>query len=125
MIHKNDYFQKLLTVFDNCHKIMGDKNADYSSDTDPFSNFKIVEALGVCTTEQGMIARITDKLSRLSKLLHPNSKGAKVKDESVDDTIMDQINYLCILLVYLQHKREKAEEDAAALKEDDTGSSGK
>lgn len=88
------------------------KNSDYAGSgevADPFANFRRVEFLGVATTEQGFLTRMTDKMSRLASLLHPSSTGAKVKDESIADTLIDLSNYSLLLAAYLREKKEAAE----------------
>ena len=78
------------------------KNHDYSGaedDRDPFLNFKTVEYLGMgVTTEQGFMVRLADKLRRLSGFVKTGK--FKVSDESFRDTVMDAINYLCLLAAY-------------------------
>lgn len=76
------------------------KNADYADNADPFKNFKMCEQFGV-SAEQGILVRISDKISRIGNLLN---KEAQVKDESINDTIEDAINYLAILKAYLINK---------------------
>lgn len=49
------------------------------------------------------MVRISDKISRLATLL--DVREAQVKDESVADTIRDAINYLAILLAYLDTRK--------------------
>jgi len=77
------------------------KNHDYSGTELAFRNFEFVEALWICWTEEWIMVRITDKLTRLSNLLHTE---AMVKDESILDTILDCANYLLILRIYLETK---------------------
>lgn len=96
------FLKELETTFFKCLEIAKAKNADYSgSDVDPFKNFKHVEVLGVCSTEVGLLTRMTDKMSRIGNLL---KKEAKVKDESISDTLSDLINYSAILKAYLKNK---------------------
>lgn len=79
------------------------KNADYCGsgvEADPFHNFKQAPGLAKITVEQGMLVRISDKLSRLGSLLDPNSKGPQVADESIEDTINDFICYGFLLGAY-------------------------
>ena len=82
------------------------KNHDYSGGedgTDPFLNFKFVEHLGVgVTTEQGFLVRLSDKMRRLAGFLKTGKFA--VSDESFEDTIMDSINYLCLLAAYRKAK---------------------
>ncbi len=93
-------------------KLSMTKNHDYSGGEDgrdPFLNFKTVEFLGIgVTTEQGFMVRLADKIRRLSGFVKTGE--FKVADESFRDTIIDAINYLCLLSAY------KAAKDAEAQK---------
>jgi len=84
------------------------KNADYAGakgDSDPFANFRNVESLGICTTIQGFLTRMTDKMSRLATF---SQKGVlEVKDETVTDTLLDLANYSALLAAYLDSERKK------------------
>ena len=83
------------------------KNSDYCGsdvEADPFHNFKQAPGLAKITVEQGMIVRLSDKLSRLGSLLDPNSKGPQVSDESIEDTINDFICYGFLLGAYRDSK---------------------
>ena len=82
------------------------KNNDYagSGGETPFRNFSRAEDLGICSTEQGILVRITDKLSRLST--YCEGTDMKVSDETFDDTVVDLINYCVILSAYCHNKRE-------------------
>lgn len=85
-------------------ELMKKKNADYagSGGNNPFANFTRSEALGICTTEQSFLVRMTDKMSRLSSFA---AKGKlDVEDESVYDTLIDLINYSVLLAAYLKQK---------------------
>lgn len=85
-------------------ELMKKKNADYagSDGNNPFANFTRSESLGICTTEQSFLVRMTDKMSRLSSFA---SKGKlKVEDESVYDTLIDLINYSVLFAAYLKQK---------------------
>jgi len=80
------------------------KNADYAgADSDPFANFTRVELLGIATTEQGFLTRMTDKLCRINNIL--KSGKTHVKDESIKDTLRDLSNYSLLLVAYLEWKR--------------------
>ena len=84
--------------------LMSLKNRDYAGKDgiEPFANFTRVEAMGVCTTEQGFLCRLTDKMSRLSSFIH--SGKMNVKDESFNDTCVDVINYMVLLAAYIKDK---------------------
>jgi len=78
------------------------KNQDYATNKDPFSNFRMVENIGLATLEQAILMRMCDKFARIVNLLKKDS--AAVKDESVEDTLLDIMNYANILLAYRQNK---------------------
>lgn len=69
--------------FSNCINLLRKKNTDYNKATDALSGFR---KFGV----HGILVRLEDKLGRVANLLN---KEAQVKDESVDDTLLDIANY--------------------------------
>lgn len=80
--------------------LINKKNADYGADSDPFKNFRMADMVGV-SPDRAILVRVSDKLARVSNLI---DKEAAVDDESIDDTILDMINYLAILHAYLRNK---------------------
>lgn len=91
------------------------KNTDYAGAGDnAFANFTKVETLGIATTEAGFLTRMTDKLCRLVSFL--NNGQLAVKDESVEDTLLDLANYCILMAAYIKSKRppEKTESIASA-----------
>ena len=94
--------EKLCT---QAREIMKKKNHDYSGEagTDPFANFRRCEAMGICTPLQGALVRLTDKFSRLST--YASGATLQVSDESVDDTILDLINYAVLCQGMILEKR--------------------
>jgi hypothetical protein len=79
-------------------EIIKRKNSDYGATDDPFANFRMFG-------EIGFAVRLSDKLSRIKTLLERGS--AEVKEESLEDTIMDASNYLYLLLAYRKEKNEE------------------
>lgn len=100
-MNTQEFLTDLENTFKDCLKTAKRKNADYSKATDPFANFKNVESLGICSVEVGILTRITDKMARISNLI---KQEAQVKDESIQDTLMDLINYASILKSYIESK---------------------
>jgi hypothetical protein len=99
----------------NHEKLCGDglalmrrKNHDYAGrqGEDPFANFRRCQAMGICSTVQGFLVRMTDKMSRLSTFAEAGE--LLVKDENVTDTLVDTINYSVLLASYLQEQKELA-----------------
>ena len=75
--------------------ILAQKSNDYATSADPFANFKRGEILGFASAETGLMLRVVDKISRISTFLQ---KGElKVDNESVQDSILDVINYMILL----------------------------
>lgn len=83
------------------------KNHDYTGGAeDPFFNFTMGEHARIGLTEQGLLFRMMDKVSRVVGFV--NQGVLRVKDESIEDTLVDLANYSLILAAYIKHKREKA-----------------
>jgi len=82
------------------------KNADYTgTNTDPFANFAKVDLMGICSVEQGFLVRMSDKVSRIISFVQ---KGVlTVKDESIEDTLLDLANYAILMAGYIKSKRNK------------------
>lgn len=96
-------------IYNDALDIVKKKNHDYASTEDPFKNFRNSEMVGV-RVERGILVRILDKISRISNLI---DRDAKVKDESIEDTLIDVINYSALLLAYRRmYSKEKEREFA-------------
>lgn len=86
--------------------ILVKKNSDYTGGSmDPFFNFKQVEMIGLTTAEIGIMTRVMDKISRVSALLKGNKR--KVKDEGLEDTLLDCANYLIILAGMINENKKR------------------
>ena len=85
-----------------------DKNIDYAQQYEPFSNFEMVEALKICDVPTGILVRISDKIARIANLLKRNGKMV-IKDEKLEDTLLDLINYSIILLSYYTYSNDSVE----------------
>jgi hypothetical protein len=91
------------------------KNADYSgSGVDPFANFRQVGSLvqKPDVIEIGFITRMSDKMSRIGSFI---SNGTlQVKDESVEDTLLDLANYCLLFAGYLKSVNKVQNESSSA-----------
>ena len=116
--------EQYLSFHEACCKKMVEitkvKNADYTGSTnDPFANFRLCELLDIATTEQGFLTRMTDKLSRINSF---RQKGdLQVRDESVEDTLLDLANYCILMAGYLRSQRRGALADFEPLPVDNQG----
>ena len=101
---RNELLQYHIDICNEARDLMSLKNKDYagSEGNEPFANFTRVESMGICTTEQGFLTRITDKMSRLSSFIHAGNMN--VQDESFKDTVVDVINYMVLLSAYINDK---------------------
>ena len=100
-ITREEFVKQFEGTLTEMYNIMKAKNADYASEWDPFANFRLVEQLWITSAEKAILVRMSDKMSRISNLLE---REAKVKDESIADTLSDLANYSVILKILLANK---------------------
>jgi len=96
-----EYIKRFEELTDKMLEITKRKNKDYSGDTTAFKNFEMIEFArdGKTTTQEGFLVRISDKFTRLCNLI---DKEAEVKDETIEDTILDLANYCLLFRIYLE-----------------------
>lgn len=106
---KKQYFEYHAWACKRLQEITAAKNADYTGEGDnPFANFTRVEALGITDTVRGFLVRMTDKLSRVNSFAQ---KGIlQVKDESVEDTLLDLANYCILLAGYIKSIKQPTQD---------------
>jgi hypothetical protein len=73
------------------------KNADYAGEDDPFANFREFGTLG-------FLVRMSDKWKRIRNLVG-SVTGPAVKDETVEDTLLDLANYCLLLICWLRSEK--------------------
>jgi len=100
-LDREEFLTKIQENMNKDLNIALSKNSDYADGEDAFQNFKGVQNWGICSVEQGIMVRISDKMQRISNLL---KRDAVVSDEKIVDTLSDARNYLNILQVYLENK---------------------
>ena len=89
-----DIYQYILNGLEQTYK---NKNNDYgNSVADTYEKFG----------DLSFLVRITDKYNRLMTLCNPNAPEQKVKDEKIDDTILDLANYCLLWLVEKEYKNQ-------------------
>lgn len=92
-ITRAELFSLHQDMCNHARELMKKKNHDYSKGH-PFENFMVCESLQLTSAENGILIRLSDKMSRLSSVLE---KGTKV-EESIEDTALDIINYTVLLM---------------------------
>lgn len=101
VMNQADFIIACEKVCEDILQILKSKNQDYSIGKDAFRNFRFAEFLDM-TVEQGILIRMTDKISRIVTL---SSKSPDVAGESLSDSISDLIGYAVILKVYADQSR--------------------
>jgi hypothetical protein len=84
-----------------------DYNAQQQEAGDTLFNLRICAILGIVPSPiDGILVRMSDKLARLVSLTRPGVIS-KVKDESLEDTVVDLRNYADYLLAMIKEEREQ------------------
>lgn len=102
-VERNPLIASVQSTYEEAIEIIRRKNHDYASEKDPWKNFRLAEILGI-SVETAIMVRFLDKLARINNLV---DKEPMVNDETVDDTILDAINYLAILRAYRLHQADQ------------------
>lgn len=102
MQNREKFYHDLRANAERGLELIKRKNADYAASNDPYKNFRASEAMGI-KLEMGVLIRMADKMARIGNALQSGSVA--VQDESVEDTLLDLMNYSNILLTYLQSQR--------------------
>ncbi len=90
---KDGLISSVESFYEKGVEIIKKKNDDYATGDDPYKNFRFASLVGV-SPERAILVRVADKLARVSNLL---DKEPSVKDEKIEDTLLDMCNYLAIL----------------------------
>lgn len=96
--------KEFLKQFNQTLKEMSDivvkKNKDYTGNGDAFKNFQSISILtdNMISPEEGILVRMTDKINRIATLIYQDNA---VKDEKIQDTLLDLAVYSIILKTYL------------------------
>lgn len=107
---KEGYEKRFRSSLNKMLSITLAKNSDYAPTENALSNFYMVETLGLTTAENWILVRMSDKLSRIANLLKNDAKN-NVKNESIEDTLIDLANYAIILKILIEDKKWIKEED--------------
>jgi len=87
---RDELLREFKRLTDQMYSITQVKNNDYGSTEDPLANFS---EFG----EFGFLVRMSDKWKRIKTALYEKRELA-VRDETVEDTLLDLANY-CVLLL--------------------------
>lgn len=84
-------------IYDKGLEIIAKKGADYANEDNRFINFEKLANLNDLTPQRAFCFYLGIKIARLTELY----KGKKQpKNESVEDTLLDLINYAVLFIAY-------------------------
>jgi hypothetical protein len=105
------FLQNFRDAIENMYTTVDKKNQDYSGNAkEAFKNFLMCERLGICSTEAGILVRMSDKLSRAGTLIHQTNA---VQDEKLQDTLLDLAAYAIILYIFVSDGKPTQEDKAS------------
>lgn len=84
------------------------KSADYAQEQDVLSNFKTAGAICQLTSSQQCLSMIATKIARLGVLL----SGKDPKNEPIEDSVLDLINYSFLLMCCLEDEKKEKDNDS-------------
>lgn len=100
-MNREDFIKNLEETYARGIELVKRKNQDYAGHGDPFRNFRSSSIIGI-SVEKNIMLQIVNKISRIGNIL---GKDNAVKDEAVEDSILDLINYAAILNAYLDSEK--------------------
>jgi hypothetical protein len=108
--NKQQYLEFHETFCNRMMDITKKKNADYSgAGDDPFNNFRhienFVQGSELDIVAVGFLTRMSDKFSRIGSFI--SNGELQVRDESVEDTLLDLANYSALFAGYLREQKQK------------------
>lgn len=92
-------FHDLLRVIGDLHDR---KQADYGRSNDPFANVRASEDFGI-PGWVGAVVRANDKMRRLQAA----ARGSAMKNESIEDSMLDLACYALISLVLFEQENNR------------------
>ena len=117
MFFQAEFFQaennelEVINILKQCIELYKKKASDYNDPTrggvDALANFRVTNDIGI-EPYIGALVRLSDKWERIKSLVYKmnvKNEGPAVKDESIEDTLLDIINYGAIVLaLYREYK---------------------
>ena len=109
-MNRDEFIKEVRAFYLEGLDILKEKNSDYAPHHDPWRNFRFASIVGV-NPVKAQLVRISEKLARTNNLIDKLAKNetASVKDETIEDSLLDLANYSAILAIYLQQQWEREE----------------
>ena len=92
--------QIISNLFEHCKEIAFGKRNDYNHDEDALSSFKQMANIADKTPEEIAFIFMSVKMVRTKNLM----KKDDIMNESIEDTLLDLINYTALLYCILSEK---------------------
>ena len=92
---QSDLLDRMGGIFEDCRDLAERKNSDYAGN-DALENLRQFGTLGI-------VVRLSDKFARIKNLVQ---KEPSVKDEKLEDTLMDIINYAALAIIMNEENKE-------------------
>lgn len=87
---------KFRQITDKMNELYTQKNADYGdSFTKSLDDFGLIAG----------VVRLSDKFNRIKNLTKQNTQ--QVREENIEDTLLDLANYSVMCLIWLENQKEK------------------
>ena len=103
-MNQEQYLLFLEQQFAKMMEIAKQKSHDYSGYSDSvFANFEVVGLCGIASVEQGFLARMMDKISRMNSFIKQGT--LEVENEKIEDTCLDLALYSLLMLGYIKSKK--------------------
>lgn len=115
-MRREDFLKEIGETFVAAAQLIGWKNNDYAQDNDAFLNFQDTADFAVTDVETIIYARLGEKMSRLRNL-RGREEEREESNETVDDTLLDAINFLAILRVWRRYVAAEIAAEIDALPE--------
>jgi hypothetical protein len=108
-MNRSEYLEFHRKFCEQMVEITKKKNADYSgAGTDAFNNFRhignLVQRDDLDVVAIGFLTRMSDKFSRIGSFI--TNGELQVKDESVEDALLDLANYSALFAGYLRDAKK-------------------
>ena len=102
MTEQEKFVLAVAEVFKTALTTVNERGKKYAQPDAPFVNFETAAEIAGIYTERGLMVRFGDKIGRLKNIFASWPEIPEAADEALEDTIVDAINYLAILLVNIQ-----------------------
>jgi hypothetical protein len=105
MTEQEKYVRAAAVIFRDALVLLNERSRKYTGEGDPFANFKESADVADVDVTHGIMSRFGDKLGRIKQGLREyrdGDPGEKFADESFRDSVLDGINYLTILLLWIE-----------------------